>query len=337
MNTAEAVALAQRLWASLPERKLEARGVLNGLFGDHLETAGSPLAIEMTLCRGDRTPLSHPPEAPVGTGPSACVLVHGLMGTDHAWSFARGDDTAEFGEALADARQATPIYARYNTGRHISVNGRELAERLEALVQAWPGLQQLSIVAHSMGGLVTRSAVHYGMEAGHTWVGMLSRVFLLGAPSHGAPLEQLVHVAAFTLEAVWNPWTKIIGKLLNLRSAGIKDLRHGFVLDEDWRNRDVDELALRKPRPASMPDHVRWFIAAGTVGQPKGKWGWLIGDGLVRSPSAQGKGFGTLEPGLLPNAKHRVFDQTSHIALMNDPAVLEQIVQWWADDEAGPS
>ena len=32
----------------------------------------------------------------------------------------------------------TPLYVRYNSGRHISENGRDLAEQLERLVAAWP-------------------------------------------------------------------------------------------------------------------------------------------------------------------------------------------------------
>ena len=52
----------------------------------------------------------------------------------------------------------TPVYLRYNPGRHISENGRDLAHRLQALVDAWPvPVEAISILAHSMGGLVSRS------------------------------------------------------------------------------------------------------------------------------------------------------------------------------------
>jgi len=328
MRPAEAVALAQRLWAALPEHGDDALSVLNGLFGDHLEAARSPLAIPMTFYRGvERSPVPDPPTTTVG--PHACVLVHGLMGNERAWAMGTAKGNAvEYGAALSQARDVTPVYVRYNTGRHISENGEELAEGLEAL-HAAGGLQELTIVAHSMGGLVTRSACHHGLEANHAWVQCLRRVFLLGAPSHGAPLEQLVHVAAFTLESIWNPWTKLIGKVMNLRSSGIKDLRHGFALAEDWRNRDPDTLALRKPRPTRVPPDVRWYVAAGALGERDGALAWLVGDGLVHSASARGHGLGTPAPGVLPEAQLRVFDRTSHIGLMNDPRVLEQLIAWW--------
>jgi hypothetical protein len=180
-----------------------------------------------------------------------------------------------------------------------------------------------------MGGLVTRSACHYALEAGHTWVERLARVFLLGVPSRGAPLELLAHVTAFTLDRIWNPWTKLIGKAINLRSAGIKDLRHGFVLDEDWRHYDLDRLAFPVPGRPRDPVHVRWFIAVGTLGESGGALAATLGDGLVRPPSAQGASMDPRERELLPPAEVQQFNGTSHLALMNDPAVLAQMLEWW--------
>ena len=63
------------------------------------------------------------------------------------------------GERLVDDLGCTSVFVRYNTGRHISVNGRELSELLDALVRAWPReVEQIALVGHSMGGLVARSA-----------------------------------------------------------------------------------------------------------------------------------------------------------------------------------
>ncbi len=329
MASFDPVAIAQRLLAATDMPRDVALAVCNGAFGDRLAEAGSSLAMSMDLLMRD-------PWRALGASPfeptsRACVLVHGLMGSERAWELGTADGTRmELGQALAAARGATPVYVRYNSGRHISTNGRELAERLELAFATWPALEDISFVAHSMGGLVARSALHYGVLAGHTWVQRLHRVFLLGAPSHGAPLEQLTHVAAFTLETIWNPWTKLIGKAINLRSAGIKDLRHGYVLDEDWHARDPDVLALRAPRRPLDAQHVKWFVAAGTLGEHDGVLAKLIGDGLVRAESCEGKGFGTPLPGVLPEAQLRVFGRTSHIGLMSEPAVLAQLLEWWS-------
>jgi triacylglycerol lipase len=336
--------VAQRFLRGYPGHRDEAIAVVNGAVGDRLHEHGSSLAISMRLFHGSEPwLLDDPPVTVPDARPRACLFVHGLMGSERAWRFGVREpiDTldprrVDYGALLAEARDCTPIYVRYNTGRHISENGRALAEQLEQLHLAWPeqglggGFAELSIVSHSMGGLVTRSACHYGLEAGHGWVERLQRVFLLGVPSRGAPLEQVAHITAFTLETIWNPWTKIIGKVMNLRSAGIKDLRHGFVLDEDWRHVDLDRLAFPVPARPRDPLHVRWFIAAGTIGQPRSPLGRTIGDGLVRTGSAQGHSYDPRAHELLPPAEVRVFESTSHIELMNDPAVLAQMLEWWS-------
>jgi triacylglycerol lipase len=170
------------------------------------------------------------------------------------------------------------------------------------------------------------------LEARHRWPQAVDRVVLLGTPSHGAPLEQLAHVAAFTLETIWNPWTWVIGKLINQRAAGIKDLRHGFCLEEDWRHKDQDVLRLQAPRSTRSPPRVRWFVAAGTHGAPEHWVSRVLGDGMVRAPSARGLGFGTPAPGVLPPAQVRVFERTGHMALTHDPAVREQVLRWLSDD-----
>ncbi len=184
-----------------------------------------------------------------------------------------------------------------------------------------------------MGGLVTRSALHYGLEAGHAWPSLVRRGILLGVPLHGAPLELAAHVAAFVLETIWNPWTKLIGKAINLRSAGIKDLRHGFVLDDDWRARDPDQLRLAKPRSPNAPASIDWFVAVASLGEARGRLAPLLGDGAVPQSSAQGRGFGTPAPGLLPDATVRQFERTSHAALLGDPEVLAQLLDWWPREE----
>lgn len=303
--------------------------IVNGAVGDRLEEAGSSLATRLQLRFG----LEHAENPPAQAPRRVCLFVHGLMGTEHNWTFwSRRGEELDYPSALRGARDVMPVYVRYNTGRHISTNGRALAEILEGVLAEWPGLEELSIVAHSMGGLVTRSACHYGMEADHAWTDRLARVFLLGVPTHGTSFEQLAHVAAFTLDSIWNPWTKIVGKAMNLRSAGIKDLRHGFVLDEDWRNRDVDKLRLAAPRRPHAVPSARWHVVTGSLGRADGLASRLLGDGAVPRRSAEGKGFGTPGPGLLGHAELRRFEHTSHARLLGDPAVLEQLLAWWPED-----
>ena len=60
--------------------------------------------------------------------PRLAVFVHGLFETEHAWRYGGGP---RYGDRLPGW---TPVYVRYNSGRHISENGRTLAAELEALV-----------------------------------------------------------------------------------------------------------------------------------------------------------------------------------------------------------
>ena len=70
---------------------------------------------------------------------------------------------------------------------------------IDSLVQEWPvTITELAIVGHSMGGLVARSAYHYGCSANHRWPQYLRKLIFLGTPHHGTPLERwgnLINVA----------------------------------------------------------------------------------------------------------------------------------------------
>src|SRR4051812_33919994 len=96
---------------------------LNGLVGDALHQQGHGLAVRMKL-RAEGPPTS-----------TVVFLVHGLMATDAQW---RMKDGSTYGSRLAGDRGATPVYVTYNSGRHVSDNGRELAQRIEAAVTSWP-------------------------------------------------------------------------------------------------------------------------------------------------------------------------------------------------------
>ena len=155
-----------QLVLSLPGRGVDARAVLNGLFGDALVEKESVLAIPLTFrtASGDELPLDHDglERALPNAGSRLCVLVHGLMASESVWRFARRQQLT-YGELLARERGVSPVYVRYNTGRHISTNGRELAAKLQRLVSAWPvPVREIDLIGHSMGGLVIRSACHYG-------------------------------------------------------------------------------------------------------------------------------------------------------------------------------
>ena len=140
------------------------------------------------------------------------------------------------------------MYLRYNTGLHVSQNGRELAAQLEQLVAHWPvPVTALTLVGYSMGGLVARSAIHYGQAGAMRWAGQLGDLVCLATPHHGSPLERAGNLLDALLGV--NPYSAPYGKLIQLRSAGITDLRYGHV---------YDVLPCRRRR---LPSTARWPIA----------------------------------------------------------------------------
>ena len=339
--------------AGIPGRGDDARAVLNGLFGDTLDAQGSPLATPMTVRRdGAALPLDRAGLAaalPDATG-RVCVLVHGLMSTEAIWGFA-GDGTTTYGTRLAADHGVTPVYVRYNTGRHISTNGQDLAATLDALVAAWPvRVREISLIGHSMGGLVVRSACHYAPShrsrhgrRGSTWfrrpwTSKVRRVVLLGTPNTGAPLEVLANVVSATLWSLPIPATRLVGLGLDQRSAGIKDLRFGAILDEDWMEQDPDARHRPTPHRVRPLRRADYLVVAGSLteqdGHPVTR---VLGDALVTPPSATGRLAPSPEEAatLFPGATSRVFPKTGHLALAADAHVYDAIDQWWDDRRRG--
>lgn len=258
--------------------------VVNGVLGDYLHETANPLAIEMELRYAGRA-VELSPDGLRARIPAASskivVLLHGSCMTDVQFTRAGHDH----GAALARDLGYTPLYLRYNSGLHISTNGKALAALLEPLVAAWPvDVDELVLLGHSMGGLVARSACHVAAEQGLRWLDRLRALITVGSPHHGAPLERGGNWIDRLLEA--SPYTAPLGALGRIRSAGVTDLRYGNVLDEHWHGRDRFAHG-RDPRSACpVPDGVGFYAIAGTLSTELGPR--LRSDGLVPVDSALG-------------------------------------------------
>lgn len=305
-----------------------ALGLVNAAVGDHLHRRDNGLGLEMKFrLRDHYVPLTRAALKQVlpDASPKVALFVHGLGTTEWSWCLAaaayHGDPAASFGTLLERDLGYTPVWLRYNTGRHISENGRQLAAELARFVAAYPvPIEDLVLVGHSMGGLVVRSACHYASEQHLDWLGHLRRVFCLGSPHRGAPLAKLGQVLTSVLRAIDLPGTQIPGRLLAGRSAGIKDLRHGVLRDEDWLGRDPDALATAEPSAmALLPEVTYYFVSATVTADPDHPLGHLIGDLLVRLPSSSGP---LTRTGTFAIETRR-FGGVMHHQLQNHPAVYE--------------
>jgi pimeloyl-ACP methyl ester carboxylesterase len=253
-------------------------GALNGILGERLDDG---LHVEMGF---------HPAQ-PERYSNKVVVFVHGLCETEHAWKLG---GRPSYGSLLHDELGYTPLHLRYNTGLPIEENGRRLARLLDDLVAEWPiEVEELSLVGHSMGGLVIRAACHEGGD----FCEKVGRVVYLGSPHLGAPLEQ---GAARTAELLARlPETAPLAQALDMRSAGIKDLRRG--------NADTPLL--------DCAGH--YCIGATVTRDERHPLGRAIGDLLVLSPSASGIESERLHMGSM-----------NHFTLLNHPQVYERLSEW---------
>lgn len=282
---------------------------LNGVLGDHLAGTGNPLALQMQVCQAGR-PLDLSGRASLAAclarppGSRLLVLVHGLCMHDGQWR-RNGHD---HGAALARDAGWTPVYLRYNTGLPVQVNGEHLARQLQALTRHWPvPVTEIALLGHSMGGLVSRSAVQHARAHRQGWARLLRRMVFLGTPHLGAMLERGGHGLELLLAA--SPYLAPLARVAAVRSAGITDLRHGF--------------------PGRLPRGVDCFAMAATTGD--GGRGWrdhLVGDGLVSVSSALGEHD---EPGLalqVPTARRHVVVRAHHFDLLDRPEAYARLAAW---------
>ncbi len=302
---------------------------LNGFWGDYLSQRNNNLAEGMTLRSNGRALQIN--DATVSAAfPDAtskvCVLVHGLASTEWLWTFSSaayydGDATKSFGSRLYEDLGFTPVYIRYNTGLHISDNGRQLAELISELLDAYPvPIEEIALIGHSMGGLVARSAASYAAEQKLPWIAYLRHVACVGAPNLGAPLEKVVNLLTGVLRNVDAAGAQVPARILNSRSAGVKDLRYGYTMDEEWLGKDPDAVFANARLDIPLIDGVGYYFFAATISNDtKHPVGRLLGDLLVRLPSAAGKTKNKARR--IPFSSGRVFPGMSHIHIVNHPDV----------------
>jgi hypothetical protein len=306
------------------------QAALNGVLGDHLQASGNPLALPMVLRQagGEPLPASTPLALSAPAGPDLLLLVHGLCMDHNAWQ-RNGQDQ---GAALARELGCTPLFLHYNTGLHVSTNGRALAHLLDALFAAWPVRpRRLTIVGHSMGGLVARSACHYAQAAGLAWRGRLREMVFIGTPQQGAPLERGGH--GIDLLLAQTPYTAPFARLGQIRSAGITDLRHGLVLDEEWQGQD--RFARQAPGRPALPlptDVACYAIAASRSAAPPADTAprRLLGDGLVPVASALGRHRDPRRALDIAPQRQWIAYGCGHLELLQRAEVYERIRSWLA-------
>jgi pimeloyl-ACP methyl ester carboxylesterase len=264
---------------------------LNGVMGDRLAQSNSDLATPMGLFRRSRLPPSS----------KVVILIHGLCMNDLQWRTGADASIQDHGLSLEAELGFTPVYLRYNTGLSIEQNGRELAKKISLLQSHWgQTITEIAVVGHSMGGLVARHAIAAAHKQKLPWLGLLKKVVFLGTPHLGAPLEKAGHWIDMILGST--AYSAPFVQLTQLRSQGIRDLRHGMSKNLPW------------------PDHLlAYTIAACTASKKSVLLDQVVGDGLVPLKSSQG---------FHSSAEQIVFYQMNHIELLRSQKVAKQLVRY---------
>ncbi len=294
-----------------PER-MAVLAALNGVLGDYLDETNNPLAIEMRLRR--ETPASDATR-------KLLVMLHGSCMSDQQWLRSGHDH----GTALARELGYDLVCLQYNSGKHVSTNGADFAVLFDEFVSALPvPPDEIVIVAHSMGGLVTRSACHVAETAKLAWRAKLRAIIFLGTPHHGSPLERGGNWVDVLLGV--SRYSAPLAKLGKIRSAGVTDMRYGNVLDEHWQGRDRFEMGRDQRTPLPLPHGVACYaIAATTDSETSNK---ISGDGLVPIDSALGR---HAKPALtlaFPEGHTWIGVGTAHLELLDRPEVYEKMRGW---------
>ena len=252
----------KKLRSRLPAKSRVA-GAIQAVIGDKL-----PKRLQIDMCFVENAvPVAYPHI----TRDHVCILVHGSADTEAGWAVAKGE--LDFGQQILLEFHAAPLYVRYNTGLAISENGEKFCALLTELMNRRKNIRKVTLIGHSMGGLVIHSAMYHARAQRLAWTKKIRQIFLLGTPHAGAPLAKLAEKGEQILQFIPNPITLIAASVIGMRSRGLKDLSRG-------------QQGLPAEGKILLPGVDYVFIAGGLQKKPRGILNRLIGDGMVRRPSA---------------------------------------------------
>jgi hypothetical protein len=305
-------------------------GAVNGMWGDRLDGDRGPLEIGMAVRRRGRDVALDAGSLAAAfpdAAPRVAVFLHGLCETEDSWRL-HARRSVPYGDALRTELGYTPVYVRYNSGLHISHNGRRLSALLDELTANWPAeVAEIALIGHSMGGLLARGACHYAGESGAgSWRERVRHVFMLGTPHKGAPLE--LGANAVCHAAARFPELRPFAAPIRVRSVGVKDLAYGYVVDADWQGHDQDAFWTNTGTDVPfLTTANHYFVSATLSREADAPLGRLVGDLLVLRASAWAHG-GRGERLQFPVEQYSHVGGASHFDLLNHPAVYAQLRKW---------
>ncbi len=296
----------------VPSRKKDVfLSIINGVYGDRLLLTENELALGMRFFYQNQAIDNQQSSNMKSPSTKIMLFIHGLCMSHHCWE--SGDENLS--SNMAETLGYTPVYLDYNTGRCIADNGLELATQLDQLVDIWPvNVSDITIVGHSMGGLVARSARYYGEKNNCGWVQINKTMVSIGTPHAGAPLEKVASVLENLMQL--SPYAIPFTRLTKIRSQGIENLRHG-------------EIIAPGDKFVPLPIGVEYFALAATLNkQEKFTTEKFLGDGLVTPDSAFGQGKDSTCTLLIPDQNKWLGYELGHNEMLTNAGVFEQLGTW---------
>jgi pimeloyl-ACP methyl ester carboxylesterase len=319
-------------WLDATPGRSRFASTLHGIVGDRFADDHPALDLPVSVRVGGRAVAPTAQTLAAGVPdpqPRVALFLHGLIMSDDCWD---GEDAV-----LPDVVEElgwTPVRLRYGTGRAIGTNGAELDLLLEELLDAWPvPISELSLIGHSMGGLVIRSAAACAVQHERRWPGLVRHTVSLGTPHLGSWLERVANDGTRLLRRL--PEGEVVADVIDRRARGIKDLRHGALTDACWGEGVLHEDGIggldgrRIPPPEAVPpllDGATHHLVAGRLTRsPDHPVTRLIGDALVTPPSALGVG---RRRQLTGGRLERLEVHAGHFGLLRHPEVVAHLRRW---------
>lgn len=296
---------------------LRFRAGLNGVAGDKLAYWNNALSIPMMFTDeyGKTLELedinNHQSDGVV-------VFIHGLLCSELDWQ------TDEHRKMVAMLREQNKqvVWVRYNSGLHIHQNGERLAEMLQFLDL---DKKDITLIGHSMGGLLMRSAYVIAQTHKYEWLNKLTHAAYIGTPHHGSQFERSGNYLNAFVGAI--PFLKPFMRLGNIRSNAIKDLRYGYIIKENSAKGIGTHGDTRKGTP-SLPNFckkgTKHLLVASSLNDTTRKN--FIGDGLVPVHSALGEHETNTQLTIVAeNLKKIHIKSLGHIAQFSDHRIYDAL------------
>ncbi len=238
------------------------------------------------------------------------------------------------------------VKLRFNPGAHISDNGRRLGELLDELLVALAAAGvgtgilkekiRLNFLTYSQGGLILRSALYYAdaERDHHRFPERIGRAVFIASPDGGSYIEKIGFWLGLGLEFAPITSLKALGFIGNQRSDAMKDLSHGIIREEDWKERDPVErhLDLRGAGKRAESyyfgelDDVDAYQMYGVIKADSGDakqdfWRDWLGDGVVETDSLESLSERVFRKKSKPETRVQVFPGLSHYQVVAAPEI----------------